>query len=92
MPAAEWQEWVAAHDGIVIDVRQPEEWEEGTLPGAKLVSLLDLPGAVGDLDPERATLLVCSVGGRSQRAAVFLVDSGFATVANLAGGMKALTE
>jgi rhodanese-related sulfurtransferase len=52
--------------------------------------MVDLPAAMTEMDPSTPTLLVCRSGSRSQRAAVFLAMSGFTSVANLAGGMKAL--
>jgi len=90
VPASEWEKWVATNDGLLVDVRQPDEWELGTLPGAELISMVDLPAAMTEMDPSTPTLLVCRSGSRSQRAAVFLAMSGFTSVANLAGGMKAL--
>lgn len=90
VPASEWQKWVTANDGVIIDVRQPHEWEMGTLPGSQLISLANLPDALAELDRTRPTLLVCRSGNRSQQAAMFMHMSGFAAPANLAGGLKAL--
>jgi rhodanese-related sulfurtransferase len=90
VPASEWQNWVRRNDAVIVDVREPHEWETGSLPGSKLISLADLPGALDDLDPTRPVLAVCRSGNRSQQAAIFLSLSGFTAAANLAGGLKAL--
>jgi rhodanese-related sulfurtransferase len=89
--AAEWSAWIAETGGTLVDVREPHEWRLGTLPGATLISLADLPSAIGTtLDPETPMLIVCRSGNRSQVAAAFLTRSGFRRAANLTGGMKAL--
>ena len=88
--ATEWSAWIEETAGSLIDVREPHEWRLGTLPGAALISLADLPSAIGGLDPGTPLLIVCRSGNRSQVAAAFLTRSGFRRVANLAGGMKAL--
>lgn len=90
VPAQEWETWVSDNDAVVIDVREPHEWAQGTLRGAKKIQLTQLPTALGRLDNQQAVLLVCRSGNRSQHAARFLADQGFATVANLRGGMRAL--
>ncbi len=73
----------------LLDVRQPWEYEEDHIPGAKLVPLGDLKEGTQDLDPEKPTLVYCAVGGRSRVAAQLLSGRGFQEVYNLAGGIKA---
>lgn len=90
VPAAEWPAWIEETGGTLIDVREPHEWRLGTLPGAVLISLADLPAALGALDPGTPLLIVCRSGNRSQVAASFLSRNGFRRAANLTGGMKAL--
>lgn len=90
VPAAEWESWLGTNGAIVLDVREPHEWALGTLPGAIKISMASLPSAVGTLDPGSRVLVVCRSGNRSQHAAMFLKMSGFDSVANMAGGMKAL--
>jgi len=50
----------------------------------------EIPGRMGELDPEEALLVVCRAGGRSQQVALYLNMNGFTRVANMSGGMKAL--
>jgi rhodanese-related sulfurtransferase len=90
IPAHDWEQWVKENDAVVLDVREPYEWELGTLPGAIKIRLADLPSSLDSLDPSRPTLVVCRSGGRSLQAAAFLTMSGFELAANMAGGMHAL--
>jgi rhodanese-related sulfurtransferase/rubrerythrin len=73
----------------LLDVRQPWEYEEDHLPGAKLVPLGDLQEGTQSLNPEKPTLVYCAVGGRSRVAAQLLSGRGFKEVYNLSGGIKA---
>ena len=76
----EWQKRGAK----IIDVREPEEYAGGHLPGA-----VNIPLASLTLSPELVTsplVLVCASGGRSTRAAAMLEDAGHPEVANLLGG------
>ena len=79
-------------DTQFLDVREPDEFASGTLPGTVNVPLGELAAHVGELDPSRRVVLLCRSGNRSGRAAEFLVDSGFDDVVNLAGGMLALEQ
>lgn len=90
VPSSSWRSWLSKHDGIMVDVRNPDEWATGTLPGVKRISLDRLPAGVVKLDKTRPTLVICHSGGRSRQAARFLADHGFSKVANLKGGMKAV--
>jgi rhodanese-related sulfurtransferase len=91
VPAADWETWLSDHDGgVLLDIREPYEWEMGTLPGAVRLSMGVLPGALDDLDPSAPHLVVCRSGQRSQQVAEYLAMKGFEDVANLDGGMHAL--
>jgi molybdopterin/thiamine biosynthesis adenylyltransferase/rhodanese-related sulfurtransferase len=72
----------------LIDVREP--WESQTANiGGRLIPLNELPQRIGEIDREGEIVVHCKSGGRSQRAAEFLAQSGFAKVWNLAGGITA---
>ena len=77
-------------DVQIVDVRQPGELHDGTLPGAINIPLGELPGRVGELDPTRRVLLLCRSGNRSGQAARWLAAQGFVDVVNLSGGMLAV--
>ncbi len=89
---AELQQRLAApQPPRLIDVREPEEWEIARIAGAELLPLSQWPAvAQAQLaDPEEPLFIVCHHGGRSARAAEFLVRSGFSQVTNVAGGIDA---
>jgi len=73
----------------VVDVRSPEEWSKGHLPGAIHIPLALLPDRIGELDASAPIVLHCRGGGRSSIATSFLQSQGVATVSNLAGGFDA---
>ncbi len=91
VPAADWNRWVTQRRGVILDVREPIEWQTtGVLPDSQLISLAELPAALDRLDRDTPILVVCRSGNRSQQAAEFLARRGFRQVANLAGGLAAL--
>mgnify|MGYP006177349191 CR=1 FL=1 len=55
-----------------------------------VISMGEIPGRLDELDTDQALLVVCRSGGRSQQVALYLSMNGFARVANMSGGMKAL--
>lgn len=88
--AENWKEWVEENDGLLLDVREPREWELGTLPDALLIPTSELMARIDEIPRDRPILCVCRSGSRSQQVAAFLKFNGYDTVANMAGGMKAL--
>ena len=72
-----------------LDVREPVEIVDGTLPGTVNIPLGQLPNRVAELDRNRRVVVLCRSGGRSAHAAKLLADGGFADVVNLDGGMMA---
>ncbi len=73
----------------LLDVRQPNEYEAGHLPGARLIPLPDIVARLGEIDSNKATVVYCAVGGRSRIAAQMIAAQGFSEVYNLSGGFKA---
>jgi hydroxyacylglutathione hydrolase len=71
----------------VVDVRAPDEWNRGHLPGAIHIPLAALPERVGELDASVPVVLHCQGGGRSSIAASFLQARGVDNVSNLTGGL-----
>ncbi len=90
-PAAEFESAIGP-TGQLIDVREPNEVAQGTLPGAVNIPLGELPHRLGELDPGRRVVILCRSGGRSTQAATQLTAAGFGDVVNLAGGMLAYDE
>jgi hydroxyacylglutathione hydrolase len=78
-------------DGIrVIDLRSPDEWRRGHVPGAVHLPLPELSLRSGELGKEPLAL-VCGSGYRSTLAASVLERAGFPGLHNLTGGMRAWT-
>ncbi len=75
-----------------IDVREPDEVAEGTLPGTVNIPVGMLADRLGELDSSRRTVVLCRSGGRSTQAAEILTAAGFGDVINLEGGMLAWLE
>lgn len=94
----------AVADAVVIDVREPSEFETGHIPGAiniprgVLEFQVDAHPAVANVsDPalshkERPIVVVCRTGGRAALSAVNLQRLGFADVRSIAGGVLAWGE
>ena len=72
----------------LLDVRQPTEYEDEHLPGAKLVPLPELVDSLEGLEAEKPIIVYCAVGGRSRMAAQLLVNQNFQKVFYLEGGME----
>lgn len=72
----------------VLDVRYPNEWEEGRIDGALHIPVDDLDERTDELDRGRPVVTVCRSGRRSERAATFLREEGF-DAESLDGGMEA---
>ncbi len=53
---------------MIVDVREPAEFEICRIPGAVLIPLNQLPSRLAELDPEKEIVLQCKVGGRSASA------------------------
>jgi rhodanese-related sulfurtransferase len=77
---------------VLIDVREPNEYELSRVEGSKLVPLSELPGRIEELDRDAATVVICHHGVRSALAAQFLSASGFREVRSLEGGLDQYSE
>jgi adenylyltransferase/sulfurtransferase len=77
---------------VLVDVREPHEYEICRIPGSRLIPLRDLPKRVGELNPADEIVVHCKSGGRSAKAVEFLTKAGFSTVSNLSGGILAWSE
>ena len=73
----------------LLDVRQEDEFRVAHLPGATLIPLDQLPDRIGELDPQKPTLVYCRAGGRGCSGTTLLVSAGFENVWNIEGGILA---
>jgi len=72
---------------IVIDVREEYEYQQGHIPGAKLMPLGSFVRKLVTLEKSAPYVLVCASGSRSRRAAGAMARAGFGKVSNLRDGM-----
>ncbi|HEX4300113.1 MAG TPA: rhodanese-like domain-containing protein [Gammaproteobacteria bacterium] len=77
---------------VLLDVREPWEYAQVHVEGARHIPMAQIPERLGELDPKARYVVMCHHGGRSQQVAQFLMDKGFGQVANLAGGIDAWAE
>ena len=71
---------------LVVDVREPEEYQAGHIAGAKLMPLGTLNQRVNELPKDTEIVCVCASGSRSSSATKMLISAGYAAV-NMNGGM-----
>jgi len=76
---------------ILIDVREPVEFKQGHIAGARNVPLTALSDVVADYDPNDEIVFICQSGMRSLQAASFWNSLGYRKAMNLEGGMDAWT-
>ena len=74
---------------LLLDVREPWEWERARIEGATHSPMREVPARLGELDNAREVVAICHHGGRSQQVAMFLEKNGFARMHNLQGGLDA---
>jgi len=76
-------------DAVVVDVREPEEFATGHVPGAVNLPQADLATRLDEVPRDRPVWVICQGGFRSLRAAQFLSQCGIAGVASVKGGTEA---
>jgi molybdopterin/thiamine biosynthesis adenylyltransferase/rhodanese-related sulfurtransferase/molybdopterin converting factor small subunit len=79
-------------DLVLIDVREPHEWDIAHIEGARLIPLGQLPERLGELDGHAEIVTHCHHGVRSMKALALLKGAGFSRVRSLAGGIDAWAE
>jgi len=81
-----------AGDLVLIDVREPHEWDIVHIEGARLIPLNQLPERLAELDGHAEIVTHCHHGARSMKALEILKGAGFGKVRSLAGGIDAWAE
>lgn len=80
-------------DGILLDVRRPDETAAAKIPGAThFIPLNELPARFQDLPTDQKIYIHCKVGGRSAKAAEFLAEQGILNTINVKGGIDAYRD
>jgi len=90
--ASELAAWLAdasRDPPLLLDVREPWEYEKARIAGAQLVPMREVPARLSEIDQGKDVVAICHHGGRSQQVALFLEKTGYQKVHNLAGGVDA---
>ncbi len=74
---------------ILLDVREPWEFQTCHIEGATLMPMNTVPARQQELDPDAEIICICHHGARSMAVAGFLERNGFTNVTNLTGGVHA---
>ena len=84
---------IDAHEPFVlIDVREPHEYQICRIPGSKLIPLGEVAKRMNELDSAQEIVVHCKSGMRSAKAVDLLMKSGFGKIHNLKGGILAWSD
>ncbi len=92
LPALQLADWLAdasRPQPLLLDVREPWEFDLCHLEGAQHIPMHLVPARCQELDPGQEIVVICHHGARSMQVAMFLENRGFAAVHNLTGGVDA---
>lgn len=88
------KEWISQlendKDAVIIDVRTPDEWNDGHIENAINIDIYKGQGFIyllEELDKEKNYFVYCKAGGRSEQACNIMNQLGFKNTFNLIGGM-----
>jgi len=93
--APELAQWIADPSRtppLLLDVREPAEYNICHLENAKLIPMNTIPGRMTELDADAEIVCVCHHGARSMQVAAYLERNGFTKVTNLTGGVHAWSQ
>ena len=74
---------------VLLDVREPWEFERARIDGAQLVPMREVPARLGEIEQGKPVVAICHHGGRSMQVALYLEKAGYNNVHNLVGGVDA---
>lgn len=87
---AQWR--ASGRDFVLLDVREPYEVAQASLPDSVCVPMSQFLARADELDPSKTVAVICHYGTRSERIAQFLEMRGFGSVYNVDGGIDAYAE
>ncbi len=92
--AGKFKELIEKNNGIILDVRTPEEVEQGYIQGASTINFYDedFGEKINFIAKDKPVYVYCRSGGRSAQAAELLIKSGITEVFNLIGGISSWEE
>jgi rhodanese-related sulfurtransferase len=86
---AAWLADAGRPDPVLLDVREPWEFETCRIAGALPIPMNNIPARMQELDDDAPIVCICHHGARSMSVAAFLERNGFTQVINLTGGVHA---
>jgi rhodanese-related sulfurtransferase len=89
---ADWMADATRTAPLLLDVREPWEYQTCHIEAALLMPMQSIPSSVEQLDVNANIVCICHHGARSLQVAVFLERNGFTNVSNLSGGMHAWAQ
>lgn len=94
VPPAEFLELVKQNDGIILDVRTPDEVAQGHIAGASVLNIYDkdFERKLNLIQKDKPIYVYCRSGGRSGKAAKTMDANGFRSIFNLTGGIGAWND
>jgi len=85
-----WQQGAASPNPfMLLDVRTPEEYAAGHIPGATLIPVQDLAEHLAEVPRDKQVYIYCHSGKRSARASKLLAEHGYTNIENIVGGIEA---
>lgn len=84
-----WLDDASREPPVLLDVREPWEYEKARIAGSQLVPMREVPARLAEIDQDSELVAICHHGGRSMQVAMFLEKQGFKRVHNLKGGIDA---
>jgi rhodanese-related sulfurtransferase len=79
-------------DVFLIDVREPDEFAAGHIPGITLIPMGEVAERLAEIPKDETVIVTCRTGNRSAQIADFLRDQGYSDVHNMEGGIVAWEE
>lgn len=73
---------------FILDVREPDEWNDSHIPGATLIPLGELASRANEVPQDQEIVVVCRSGNRSAQGRDILLQAGFENVTSMAGGIN----
>jgi hydroxyacylglutathione hydrolase len=92
---AQWTVWQlqdrieSERNLLILDVRQPQEWADAHIEGARHITGAELPQRINEVPKDVQVALICGSGYRSSVASSLLASHGYDKLANVLGGMSA---
>ncbi|MBS0309633.1 MAG: sulfurtransferase [Proteobacteria bacterium] len=89
---AAWLADTARENPLLLDVREPNEFQFCHIEGAVLMPMQSVPARMQELDDDATIVCICHHGMRSMQVARFLEQQGFTHIINLSGGVHAWAQ